>query len=148
MMVGLSPPTEVQGHSPGQQMRLYSLARAEFSQPASSVISSTKQSAGYRFERIPCLDQDKPRMGLPPLVLLRPEEPLRSLRSVQGSLRLPGGQCAVGSHKEQFGPFCGPAVSAHDVVHCGIRLGQCVGDQPGRQQDVTPVLAEKRRRYI
>ena len=148
MTISVLAATHVHRYSPGQQMRLSGRAGAKFIQPLGGLVPSTQQSGRYRSNCVSRLCQHQPGVCLTPRVLLGPKETVGGVGSVQGSLRLRGSQSAVGRHKEQFGLFCGPTMGTLDVVHCSIRLGQRIGDQSRGQQDVAPVLAEKRCRHI
>ena len=87
-------------------------------------------------------------MGLPPAVLLRPEEAVSSLRPLHGSLWLRRGQRAVGRRQQQFRFLGGPAMGLLNVANRRIRLGQRLASQPGGQQCIAAVEAENERRNI
>ena len=143
MTVGVVAAAQVQRHPPGQQMRLRRLAGAEPSSRAAARSASRSSCDRHRADRVPRPDKHEPGVRLPPGTLLGPEQAVGSLRPVQGGLRLRGGQRAVGRHQQQFGLLGGPATDLLDVTYRGLRLGQRVAGQPGRQQDLAPVEAER-----
>jgi hypothetical protein len=148
MTIGVIAMAQVECHSPSQQMRLRCLAGAERLEPGSRPVRGAKQLARPQAGRVLRLDQHEPSVGLPPCILLRPEETVRSLCPVKGGLRLRRGQRAVGRHQKQFGLLGGPAMGPLDITYRIVRLGQRVAGQPGRQQHSGPLEAESWRRNI
>jgi len=69
---------------------------------------------------------------------------LRSLRPLDGSLRLRRCQRTVGCRQQQFCFLGGPAMSPLDISYGLVGLGQRLGGQPGSQQRVAAVQAETR----
>ena len=66
MTIGVIAAAQVQGHPPGQQMRLRRLAGAERIQLGGSPVRLAKQLGGYRSGRVARLDEHEPGLGLPP----------------------------------------------------------------------------------
>ena len=144
MTVGVGAAAEFGRHPPGQQVGLYHLAGAERFQPGRGPVRLAEHGRRTPSGGVARLREHQRRLRFPPGALLGPEQPVGPLRPVQGRLRLPGGQRAVGRHQQQTCPLRDPATDRLELLHRRVRLGQRVTGQPGREQDGAPVRAQRR----
>ena len=66
MAFGVVAAAEIQGDAPGQQVRLGRVARAKGLQPDRGPVRLAQHRDRYRADLVPGLDENAPRMGLPP----------------------------------------------------------------------------------